>query len=225
MVTQRPHRRVIKKTETETETGIIFHSVSVFVSISVSITLSRKLILIRHSAIVQNPDVPAKIWRLPENGRFLAHALAPKIALHFPAQIITSTETKAIETGQIIADELGIPCQTAADLHEHERTVTPYFPTKEAFQAAVSRFFQQPHELVMGEETAVQAQTRFVTAVNTVMTTYPSGNIAIVTHGTVLTLFANYHHPQLEPIPFWKALTLPCAFVTSWPAVAELQSL
>ncbi len=187
--------------------------------------MSRKLILIRHSAVVQNPDVPSYMWQLSENGRLLSHTLAPKIAPHHPTQIITSTEAKAIETGQIIANELGIPCQSAPGLHEHERTNTPYFPTKEAFQAAVSRFFQQPDELVMGEETAVNAQTRFITAVNTVMTTHPTGSIAIVTHGTVLTLFTAYHLPKLEPVTFWENLTLPCAFVTTWPAVGKLQPL
>lgn len=179
----------------------------------------RKLILIRHSDVEQIPEVPTKLWQLSENGRNLSRTLAPQIATHNPTQIITSTEPKAFETGQIIANELGIPCQTAPDLHEHERITTPYYPTREAFRATVSRLFLEPNELIMGEETAVQAQTRFVNAVNNVMTTHPTGNIAIVTHGTVLTLFATYHQPQLNPIPFWRNLTLPCAFVTDWPNV------
>jgi len=185
--------------------------------------MKRKLILIRHSDVEQIPEVTTKLWQLSENGRNLSRTLAPQIATYNPTQIITSTEPKAIETGHIIADELGgIPCQSAPDLHEHERANTPYYPTKKAFRAAVSQFFLQPNELVMGEETAVQAQTRFVNAVNTVMTTHPTGNIAIVTRGTVLTLFATHHQPQLNPIPFWKNLALPCAFVTDWPEVGNL---
>ena len=183
--------------------------------------MPRKLILIRHSAVAQNPELASKLWRLSENGRFLAKSLVPKIAPHYPTQIITSSEAKAAETGQIIADEFGIPCQTAPDLHEHDRANTPYFATKEAFAAAVSRFFQQPGDLVLGRETAVQAQTRFVNAVNAVMTAHPTGNIAIVTHGTVLTLFAKYYQTQLDPLSFWKSLTLPCAVVTDWPDVGE----
>ena len=185
--------------------------------------MSRKLILIRHSAVETNPDVMSKLWRLSENGRFLTHQLAPKIARHQPTQIFTSTEPKAIETGQIIADELGVPCLCAPDLHEHDRTNVPFYPTIEAFHAVVTQFFQQPDELVFGEETAVTTQTRFANAVNNIMTTNPTGNIAIVTHGTVLTLFAAHYLANFDSISFWKSLMLPCAFVTTWPNVSELE--
>jgi hypothetical protein len=43
--------------------------------------------------------------------------------------------------------------------------------------------------------------------------------LAIVTHGTVLTLFLAHHNPHLDPISFWRDLTLPCFFVTSIPAM------
>lgn len=181
--------------------------------------MSRTLILIRHSAVAVDPDMPAKKWPLSEDGRFRCLALAPHIASYQPDRFVTSGEQKAQETGQIIAGVLGVSCQTASDLHEHDRTGTPYFPSQKVFIEAVSHFFRHPDELVLGRETAVQAQTRFTQAVQTVMATHPTGNIAIVTHGTVLTLFAAHRQPQLDMISFWKSLTLPCAFVIPWPDV------
>lgn len=187
--------------------------------------MTRQLILIRHSVVEQQPNLPSKQWRLSANGRLLAAALAPKIAPYHPTRFITSTEPKAQETGQIIADLLNVPYISAANLHEHDRIGASYLPNKAAFAALVERFFREPEVLVFGRETAVQAQTRFINAVNTIMTTYPDDTIAIVTHGTVLTLFAAYHQPQLDTITFWKNLALPCAFVTNLPDVRELRGV
>ncbi len=181
--------------------------------------MSKSLLFVRHSAVEIDANVPSREWGLSVNGRLLIQQLAPQIASHTPTRIITSTENKAIETGQIIADALNIPWQTAPNLHEHERSKVRYFESREDFETAVARFFAQPDELVFGDETANQARNRFDTAVHTLIAQYPTDTLAIVTHGTVLTLFLSHHNPQLAPFAFWRNLPLPCKVVVSIPAM------
>lgn len=45
---------------------------------------------------------------------------------------------------------------------------------------------------------------------------HPVGNIIIVAHGTVITLFVS-RRAGLEPFPFWKRLALPSFVVLSLP--------
>lgn len=179
--------------------------------------MSRQLVFIRHAAVQIKPGIPSKEWRLSNNGRSCASRLAPQIASYHPTRLITSSELKASETGEIIANVLGLPCQTAPELHEHDRQGVTFFESREEFVAAVTRFFRYPDKLIFGNETAHQALERFDTAVNHLITQYPTDTLAIVTHGTVLTLFLA-HHNQFNPIPFWTNIKLPDFFVVNLPA-------
>jgi broad specificity phosphatase PhoE len=177
----------------------------------------RKLILIRHSPVTKNPSLPSHQWPVSAVGRARAQALAAHIAPHNPTRFITSEEAKAHETGQIIAAALAKPWTTASGLQEHNREGAPYFPSQAEFEAAVTRLFEQPGELLFGQETAEQACHRFTQTVYTLLAQYPTDTLAIVTHGTVLTLFLAYHNPHLDPIPFWRSLKLPDLVVVSLP--------
>jgi broad specificity phosphatase PhoE len=182
----------------------------------------RKLILVRHSLPEMATGVPASQWRLSAEGRRRCHALAKRLAEHEPATIVTSEEPKAVETGEIIADLLGLPFETAPGLHEHERGVIRHFGSRESFQAQVTRFFASPDELVFGRETADQTHARFAAAITRVLEQYRQGNVAIVTHGTVMTLFIARAN-DLEPGPFWHSLGLPAFAVLSLPRFDLLQ--
>ncbi|MCP4167150.1 MAG: histidine phosphatase family protein [Chloroflexi bacterium] len=65
----------------------------------------------------------------------------------------------------------------------------------------------EPDELVFGEETADRAHERFATAVDVVLTAHPGQTVAIVAHGTVITLYVA-HLQNLEPYPFWRQFEL-----------------
>lgn len=182
----------------------------------------RKLVLVRHSVPEFVVGVPASEWQLSGEGRRRGHRLADQLALYDLAAVITSTEPKAVETGQIVADSLDLPLETTPGLHEHERGVVTSIGGREAFQAQVSRLFEHPDELVFGTETADQAHARFTSAVAAVIERHPHGNLAIVAHGTVMTLFIA-HATGLDPIPFWKSLGLPSFAVLSLPDLHLLE--
>lgn len=179
----------------------------------------RWLLLVRHASVTIDPTHAAHTWPLSANGRSQAHQFAHHLAQHLPApvsHVLTSTEAKAAETGQILADTWGCGWETAVNLHEHSRHQVPYLGQAE-FDTAVAHFFAHPDDLVLGEETAQQATDRFSYALQAIITTHPQQKLAIVSHGTVLTLWLCRHNPHLHPFPLWHSLTLPWAVLVSLP--------
>jgi broad specificity phosphatase PhoE len=174
-----------------------------------------RLILIKHSLpeIVEN--VPARDWHLSDEGRRRCSLLADLVARYQPDVLITSLEPKAQETGQLLAESLQIPVSAAADLHEHERYNTPFL-SPEMFKASVSALFENPGQRVMGEESADEAHARFANAVRGVVGAHAHQNIAIVAHGTVISLFAA-HLAGMNPYLLWEQLGLPAIVVLSLP--------
>jgi broad specificity phosphatase PhoE len=178
--------------------------------------IMRKLILVKHSLPEIVSDLPANQWRLSDTGRLRCKRLAERLATYNPDVIVASLEPKAAETGRIVASRLGKPFETAENLHEHDRSNVRLFDTKEQFEARVASFFENPQRLVFGRETADDAHRRFAEAVAGVIGKYPSGNLAVVTHGTVMTLLVA-RAVGLAPFPFWKQLGLPSFVVLSLP--------
>ena len=175
------------------------------------------LILIKHSLPEVIPTIPAKEWKLSETGQLRCKRLAKKIKPYSPDIVISSVEPKAIETAQIIAQGINKPFRIFEDLHEHDRTGV-VFLNKEQFEANVNSFFKHPDHLVMGSETANQAHRRFSNALTFIQKQNPNNNIAVVSHGTVITLFVE-KMTGLEPFSFWKKLDLPSFVVFSLPEV------
>ena len=173
------------------------------------------LILIKHSLPIITPDVPARDWPLSTIGQQRCHALAEKIQPYQPELFYCSEETKAVQTAQILADQLSLPHQTDPNLHEHDRSNVD-FSTKEVFERKISGFFKYPDKLVMGRETAKQAQDRFCGAVRNLITRHPTQNLAIVAHGTVITLLVA-QQTNRPAFPFWQQLGLPSFVVFSLP--------
>jgi broad specificity phosphatase PhoE len=177
-----------------------------------------KLILVKHSAVRVEPGIPPEQWRLSEDGRRRCDALADRLAALSPAEIITSTEPKAAETGKIVADRLGVPLETAPGLHEHVRTRVPHMPTAQ-FISMVELMFRRPDELVLGDETAQQASDRFSRAVEGVLQSRAGQTVAIVTHGTVLALLVARHNPDQQAFGLWRSMQLPSFVVLTLPGM------
>jgi len=183
--------------------------------------MARNLVFIRHSQTQPQSGVAAREWQLTAEGRRRCVPLVDQLAAFNLDRIVTSTEGKAIETGQLAAQKLEIPCRTADNLHEHERERAPYFHTKTEFQEAIRALLTQPAERVFGEETGGQACDRFKKAVELVMQSNPHENIGIVTHGTVLSLFASPLTGE-ETFTFWQSLGMPAIVAFSHPSMELL---
>ncbi len=175
----------------------------------------RKLILIKHASPFVTPGAPPERWKLSDKGRDACVPLADAITAHAPAIVISSDEPKAAETAELVASRLGVPTQTAPDLHEHDRRDVPHMRSGE-FISHMELFFRRPGELVLGGETADDCLDRFESAIDQIIADHPDGNLAIVSHGTVIALFIAEHAKQ-NPFELWRRMGLPSFAVVSLP--------
>jgi broad specificity phosphatase PhoE len=194
------------------------------------------LVLIRHAPPEIIPDLPAEKWQLSPEGQKLCQPMARPLKRFQPQRIYHSTEPKARETAQGIANELKIPHLPWRDLHEHRRSQTPY-TSQENFTASVRDFFAHPTEPVFGLERAEEALHRFSTAIHQLLrenprvlggTTLggqmPANGLLVVSHGTVISLFTARHN-SMDAFTFWEQLKMPCAVVLRLPSFQFVEIL
>ncbi|MFW6068177.1 MAG: histidine phosphatase family protein [Chloroflexota bacterium] len=182
----------------------------------------RRLILIRHSQSRPVPGVAPSMWGLTDLGRERCALLANHLRSFDLKKINCSRERKAVETAELAAARLGVPVAVADGVHEHVRTGAPYL-SHDAFTAMLQRFFAEPEELVFGAETAQDACRRFTRAAQTLVARQSHGDVAIVTHGTVLSLFAGANS-SWQPYDFWKKLGQPAVIVFDVPSFTLAQA-
>jgi broad specificity phosphatase PhoE len=175
----------------------------------------RKLIMVKHASPLVVPGIAPERWQLSERGRESCTTLGDRLRPHAPVVIVSSIEPKAVETAELVAGRLGIPHESAAGLHEHDRSNVPHLRSSE-FISSMELFFRRPDELVLGRETATQAESRFAAAIDDVLKERPEGNVAVVTHGTVIALFLARHCDK-PAFRLWRELGLPSFAVLEVP--------
>jgi len=158
----------------------------------------KTLYFITHPNVVISRDVPVPRWPLSELGKKRMRAGLAQPWIREVTAIYCSTEQKAIDGAEILAQHLGLGFAETPELGENDRSATGFLPPDE-FERVADEFFGSPDKSVRGWERAVVAQSRIVGAVNTLAAKdQTSGAIAIVSHGAVGTLL--YCHLAGEPI-------------------------
>lgn len=169
------------------------------------------LILIKHSQPEIVETLPARGWHLSEEGKVRAERLANRLISYQPESLFSSVEPKAIETAHILGAGLDLKVSVFEDLHEHDRSTAPYL-SKDQFENSVREFFLNPYLLVFGNETADQSHHRFSKAVHSILESNRNKTIAIVSHGTVISLFVS-RLSGVSDFSLWKELGLPSFLV------------
>lgn len=169
--------------------------------------MTKYLILVKHSMPEIEPDRPAKTWPLSREGRRRAQQLAELLESYDPEVLLSSDEPKAQQTAEILARHLKLGMLIVSDLHEHDRSNLPFLSPEE-LQSSIHHFFQKPHELVFGKETADQAHARFYRAVHSILSEHRNKTIVIVAHGTVISLFVSRLTGSSD-VELWSQLGLP----------------
>lgn len=149
---------------------------------------------ITHPQVRIDPDVPVPEWGLSDIGRARAELSAKPDWARRLGRIVSSSETKAIETAGILAAAAGLAIEIAEDTHENDRSATGFLPPPE-FEKAADWFFAHPDQSFgadagcRGWERAVDAQARIVGAVERILSGHDRKiPIAFVGHGGVGTL-------------------------------------
>lgn len=139
-----------------------------------------------HPQVAIDPQVSVPQWHLSDEGRARLQTLAGKNWIGSLRRIVSSDETKAIETAIAVGALTGLPHEVLPDLHENDRSSTGFLEP-DAFEAAADAFFADPEASYRGWERAVDAQRRIVDAV-TVIARTGEGPALFCGHGGVGTL-------------------------------------
>ncbi len=182
--------------------------------------MSRRIVLIRHGMPRIEEGVPAADWQLSPEGAVAAADLAAHLrGFDFDA-IASSPEPKAAGTAQAIAARLGLAVEIDPGLAEHARRSVGFLPRPE-IEAGIARLLARPHYKVFGDETGDECYERFAAALAR-QADKGAGDVAMVTHGTILTVYLDRMGRLTDAFAFWRALKTPAAVIL---AGAKMQVL
>lgn len=140
-----------------------------------------------HPQVLIEPGIPVPEWSLNATGKCRIDALAKSGALVGTRLVVSSVETKAIETAEPIVEALGCKLIVRENMHENDRRATGFLQPQE-FEEVADQFFAHPNRSVRGWETAQAAQTRIVAEVRDCLSNHAEGDVLFVGHGGVGTL-------------------------------------
>ena len=163
-----------------------------------------RLILVRHAQVDPRADVAPHEWQLSERGRRDAEALARWPGWNGVTVVASSSEPKAVETATPIAAAAGVELPVEDDLREVRRGSE--LLSHEAHVARVSAYLEGAS--VRGWEPWEQARRRITACIDRLVAD-AVGDVAVISHGVVLSVFLGLSAQEWERIPF--------------PAIAVLQ--
>ena len=174
------------------------------------------LVLVKHAQPILDAAVPASLWRLSPEGEVQARHLARRLEEFRPLFLASSSEPKAMRTGEIVAAALGVPMRAVPGLEEFDRPALPLM-SPAAHEELNAPIFDDPSVVVLGRESGAQALARFTAGVTMALdSASQAGNLVIVAHGTVISLFVAAHN-DIDPKALWKRLTCPSYVVVRLP--------
>jgi broad specificity phosphatase PhoE len=167
---------------------------------------------ITHPDVAIDPTVPVPDWPLNDRGRARMRAMVASSWIKEVRGIFASSERKARDGAQILANGLRLSGYSVIDdLGENDRLATGYLP-KQEFDATVDAFFAHPQTSVRGWEPAADAQARIIRAVEQIASQAGNGDLAIVGHGGTGTLL--YCH--LAGLPIDRRYDQPATSGGNW---------
>lgn len=150
-----------------------------------------RLIYITHPSVEIDRDKLPHEWSLSDKGRQEMAGLLV-LPLLSDAQIIySSTEPKASEVAQAIAERYHLPFTQEKDLGEADRTATPFLPLEE-YMAAIQECYTAPDKSVRGWETHRHMLERNAAVLEKIKREHAGQTIIIVGHGGAGTVMKCY---------------------------------
>ena len=140
-----------------------------------------------HPEVQVDPAVPVPQWSLSARGRSRAIAMLEQPWLTAVGRIVSSEETKAIQTASLVAEHLQLPLEIRCGIGENDRSSLGFVPQAE-FEMLANAFFAQPEQSVHGWERAADAQRRIAQGLADLLTP-AERDVLVVGHGGVGTLW------------------------------------
>ncbi len=149
----------------------------------------RTIYFITHPDVIIDPTIPITQWQLSPRGKERMKRLLSQSWVQTLGAVYCSTEQKALDGAEIVANHLGIQYVARPELGENDRSTTGVLSFTD-FNRAVDLFFAHPLDSFRGWETAKHAQDRITNAIQWIVDNEKTPkNIAIIAHGGVGTLF------------------------------------
>jgi broad specificity phosphatase PhoE len=148
-----------------------------------------RLILVRHAEVAQDPKTPVERWSLSPEGARAAAALRAHPSLVGPAAVWSSPEPKALATAGAIWPEVEI--RPHQGLRELNRRAVGWVGSHAEYRRLVTEILGRPDESVRGCEAARDAGRRMASAVEEILAESRGLDVAVVSHGLVLTLYVS----------------------------------
>ncbi|MFV0524359.1 MAG: histidine phosphatase family protein [Acidimicrobiales bacterium] len=148
---------------------------------------------ITHPNVEVDATTPVPHWRLSATGRRRAELMLDQAWVFDIVRIVSSDETKAIETAELLAGATGLDVEVRAGIGEIDRSATGFVPP-DVHEELADAFFAFPDRPVRGWETARDAQRRITAGLADLLSPTPpggadDGDTAVVGHGGVGTLW------------------------------------
>lgn len=149
-----------------------------------------KIIFIRHSKSLVNPEIPIATWALSVEGVELAKRLNNLEVIRSIEVIYSSLQPKALETAILATKDLGIPIRINDDLTESSSFTNKFVGISE-LEENTKMYHENANLSINNGETSSQALKRFNSAVEKIVEAESNRSvIGIVSHGGILADFA-----------------------------------
>lgn len=182
------------------------------------------LYLIRHARVQMMGDAPRR-WALSEEGEREAGILARQDFWRDVEHIFSSPALKARRTAEPAARRWDIPLTVADCLRELGRSRLVY-----DYEEVITRVFAEPEASIAGVEPAARATARITSCIQDLVGACP-GQVAVVSHGLVLTLFLAQLENRWPTLAEWRAVpfagltildTVEWRIVKGWSNASEI---
>ena len=145
--------------------------------------------------------MPADRWALSQRGREQAQTLARAPFWHDVRVLLSSDEPKALETAQPAAARHGLLLRGLPALREVRRPAGRL----DDWEGTVREYLSgRPGP--GGWEPYPDAARRAASAFDEILSAYPAGHLAVVSHGTLLTLYLSGLLALPDPFTFWATI-------------------
>ncbi|MFV0258240.1 MAG: histidine phosphatase family protein [Acidimicrobiales bacterium] len=152
-----------------------------------------RLRYITHPNVEVDAATPVPHWHLNATGRQRAELMLDQPWVIDIVRIVSSDETKAIETAAVLAGAVGLDVEVRPGIGEIDRSATGFVPP-DVHAELTDAFFAFPDRSVRGWETAQDAQRRIVAGLADLLAPATpdradDGDTVVVGHGGVGTLW------------------------------------
>jgi broad specificity phosphatase PhoE len=178
-----------------------------------------QIVFIRHSKTNQTGDTPITEWGLSDEGIERANQLSTNSDIKKIQEIWTSLQTKAIETGLILAKPNAIPIKTHDGLTEITSFTMSYEPDETIYMQQNNAIYSGEIERINNGESFEEALKRFNNALEVIVKEAQREDletIGVVTHGNMLASFISQYYKKMHPQEIQQSLKMPDYAVFDW---------